>query len=292
MRSVLPSAFAAVLLLLPSFSFAQIELQVERFEAGELKQGAIIVKGKKGDVLPPLMQAIQIDANLVGPNQAFSWSSNGIGSSFGQAGVFGSTTAGGDMMNLLQNKSIRDEIELVDGQYEKMQNVNKTVQEEIMKQVKGLMEPAGGGKGRTESTRLRAQNLADLMKKMKKQKEAAESQLKELLLPHQIKRLQELAYQVSLKNGGGTVDALTRGKLKEELELNDKDVEKLKMKSRELNLRLEKEIAALREKARKDLLDELSGKQKAKLKELVGDDFELKEPNRRSRLIGDPGLSQ
>ena len=61
------------------------------------------------------------------------------------------------------------------------------------------------------------------------------------------------------------------------------------MKSRELNLRLEKEIAALREKARKDLLDELSGKQKAKLKELVGDDFELKEPNRRSRLIGDPG---
>ncbi len=286
MRSVLPSAFAAVSLLLPSFSFAQIELQVERFEAGELKQGAIIVKGKKGDVLPPLIQAIQIDANLVGPKKAFSWSSNGIGTS---SGVFGSTTAGGDMMKLLQNKSIRDEIELVDGQYEKMQNVNKTVQEEMMKQIKGLMEPAGGGKDRTESTRLRAQNLADLMKKLKKQKEAAESQLKELLLPHQIKRLQELAYQVSLKNGGGTVDALTRGKLKEELELNDKDVEKLKMKSRELNLRLEKEIAALREKARKDLLDELSGKQKAKLKELVGDDFELKEPNRRSRLIGDPG---
>ena len=170
MRSVLPSAFAAVSLLLPSFSFAQIELQVERFEAGELKQGAIIVKGKKGDVLPPLIQAIQIDANLVGPKEAFSWSSNGIGSSFGQAGVFGSTTAGGDMMKLLQNKSIRDEIELVDGQYEKMQNVNKTVQEEMMRQIKGLMEPAGGGKDRTESTRLRAQNVADLMKKMKKQK--------------------------------------------------------------------------------------------------------------------------
>ena len=107
--------------------------------------------------------------------------------------------------------------------------------------------------------------------------------MKDLLLPHQIKRLEQLSHQVSMKKGGAA-NALTSGKLKDELELSDDDVTKLKARSKELNEKLEKDIAALKAKVKKDLLKELSASQRKKLDELTGDEFEYKEQTWRDRI--------
>ena len=247
-----------------------------------IQQRAIIVARPEGGGDGP--QEIEI--------QSFEFSTDGPGA-LGDHSMFSFSTAPGamvrlgtpsgnsGMMNLLQNKSIREEIELVDDQYKKMQDFYKSRQASIMKEVQALIKPAaGGGKKSNESVQLRGKKIKEMIDKQQKE---AEDKLKDLLLPHQLKRLEQVSHQVRMKNSG-TLNSLTRGKLKEELDLSDDDVKNLKDKSKSIQKKLEEDIAKLRAKAKKDLLKELSPKQQRKLEEILGDKFEYKPTDWQSRI--------
>lgn len=256
-------------------------------QAGGVQKKAIIVASSQDGDGP---QAIQIQSVEIGGDPensfidsgVFSFSTGDLGSG---AAIRMATPMGmGNpaMMNLLQNKSIRDEIELVDDQYKKIQDFYKARQASIMKEVQSMINPAlsGDGKKSNRSVQLRGNKIKEMIAK---QQEESEEKLKDLLLPHQLKRLQQVSHQVRMKNSGA-LNALTQGKLKEELGLTEEDVDNLKEKSKSIQKKLEEDIAKLRAKAKEKLLGELSAKQKRKLEELMGDEFEYKQTDWRERL--------
>lgn len=204
--------------------------------------------------------------------------------SFSFAGPMGMAGRSGELMNLINNESVRKEIDLVDDQYKKMRDFNKTIQEKIQKDIAQLINP--DSKTTNSSVKLRGKKIAETIKK---HQTAAEKQLKELLLPHQVKRLEQVANQMTLKNRG-TAGALASVKFKEALGLSDEEVENIKARSQEIQADLEKEIAKLREKAKKDLLKELTPAQRKKMDEIMGDEFEYKQPQWQQRLktLGTP----
>lgn len=245
-------------------------------QGATIQKSAIIV-AEPGDSLaaPIRVQAVQLSGG-----DGAMWEM-AIPSPVG--GVFASYNAGGapDMMGLLHNKSVREEIELVDEQYQKMQDYYRKSQQEINQAVKAMMKPVKSGDGKiNRSVQLQGKKLKELIEK---QKAETEKKLKELLLPHQLKRLEQVSNQVTIKNMG-TLNSLVRGKLKDELELTDEDIKRLKERSAKIEKKLQEDIAKLREKAKKDLLGELSSRQRNKLNELLGDRFEYKQPDFRSRI--------
>lgn len=253
-------------------------------QASGIQQRAIIIAdAQEGDSPQPIQfQSIQLSGDI----------SNGDGAMWSFASPEGATTmsfglpaagsGGSGLMNLLHNKSIRDEIELVDDQYKKMKNFYKGRQDAIMKEVQALIKPAlsGDSKKGNSSVQLRGKKLQELMQKQQEDSEAA---LNDLLLPHQRKRLEQVSLRMRMKNMG-TVRAITQNPTKEKLGISDDLEKKLKTKEAELKKEFEAEMAKLRAKHKKELLNVLPSKQRRQLEELLGDEFEYKEPDWRSRL--------
>lgn len=272
MKNLIPFVALTLALAASTATYAQDpEIQVEGIRSRAIVVGA----SDEGGLENIEIQTIDLSGGDLASGMSFSFDAS-------SGPMFGSMSGSNGMMNMLNNKSVRDEIDLVDDQYKKMQEFNKNIQAAMMKEVQAMMKPVKSADGKTnnKSVQLRGTKLKDLIKQ---QKEEAEKKLKDLLLPHQIKRLEQLSHQVSMKKAGAA-NALTSGKLKEQLELTDDDVAKLKARSKELNEKLEKDIAALKAKAKKDLLKELSSSQRKKLEELTGDEFEYKEPTWRDRI--------
>ncbi|MDB4640327.1 hypothetical protein OAF56_01720 [Pirellulaceae bacterium] len=271
-KNLIPFAALASVLAITTATIAQDpEIQVEGIRSRAIVVGASD-QGELGNIE---IQAIDFSGDNLASGMSFSFDAS-------SGPMFSSMSGSNGMMNMLENKSVRDEIELVDDQFKKMQEFNRELQSAMMKEVQNMMKPTKSADGKTnnKSIQLRGTKLKDLIKQ---QKEDAEKKLKDLLLPHQIKRLEQLSHQVSMKKSG-TANALTSGKLKEQLELTDDEVAKLQARSKVLNAKLQQDIAALKAKAKKDLLKELSSSQRKKLDELTGDEFEYKEQTWRDRI--------
>lgn len=233
-------------------------------------------------------QAIEIQAiEISGDNAAIDFTPAFSFSTPAGGAVFNMSSSGGSgMMNLLQNDSVRNEVELSDEQYQKMQDFYQQRRTDIMKQVQQLTQLSRGGddKVNNETVKLRGKKIKELIDGQQKE---AEEKLKDLLLPHQLKRLEQVALRVQMKNVG-TLNALVDGKLKEALELSDEDVTSLKDRWQEIDAQLQKDIAKLRDKAKQDLLKELSPTQKRKLDEVLGEEFDY-QPTDWRKLLRDRG---
>lgn len=190
----------------------------------------------------------------------------------------GSGAKNGDfeLMHLLRNQSIRDEIELVESQYEKMRKRNEQIQAELKELSQSLMKAKDG------AFKFDSEALKKIVERQAEFQKNAKADLEEMLLPHQIKRLRQVALQDQM-NRFGTAEALSTGVLAEALELTDEQKESLKEKSKEIEERVRKEIAKIRAEAKQELYKVLDAKQQDKLSELVGDHFEKVNP-RRAKL--------
>ena len=79
-------------------------------------------------------------------------------------------------------------------------------------------------------------------------------------------------------------DALINGRLADELELTSEQKEELKERAEKLEKELEEKIAQLKKKARAELLEGLTSKQREKLDDLLGDSFEYEAPKFGNRI--------
>lgn len=174
------------------------------------------------------------------------------------------------LMHLLDNKSIREEIELIDSQYEKMRKFQKAKAVEMRQAVKGIMN---GGKI----------DINAIKEMAARQQESARKELEEMLLPHQVSRLRQLSHQVRLQNRGAG-DVLTSGVLARELGLTDEEKSDLATKAAEIEARVKAEIAQLKSDARRELIGTLPDDKQKKLKELIGEDFKYEKPDMRARF--------
>lgn len=92
------------------------------------------------------------------------------------------------------------------------------------------------------------------------------------LLPHQQRRLKQVALQLRMKHQGVSA-ALMSKEVAEELGLDEAEYERFQKAAQNARIEMEKEYARLRAAFKEKLLNELTETQRAKLKKLAGDEM-------------------
>lgn len=187
----------------------------------------------------------------------------------GPGGMTFMNSAGGDFTmpapdpwSMLSNPSVQKDLELVGDQLKQVQDLQAEFSQQMKDQIGDI------SKGGLNKDRLK--DLPALMAKLKSQQR---EQMESMLLPHQIQRLQQVALQTHMKQAG-TAGVLASDKVAEELGLTNDQIERLKKRNKEINAKLQEDMAKLKEKAKEELLKELSLDQRTKLKEMTGDKYE------------------
>ena len=203
----------------------------------------------------PELQAMVPMLNDIALNKPVGWTAS-------EYGVEGST------LGLLSNAEIRSELEMLDDQYQELQDLNAEIQKRAAEQIRSL------------DFSDREKLISDIQAIRK----SAVDDLNGVLLPHQLERLGQIRMQSTLRRRS-LVDVLTSDPLKSKLEISDQQSSDLKTKEKEIEKELQREIAKLRKQAREKLLSTLRPTQKAEVEKMFGDAFEFKaEPkNKRQR---------
>jgi len=179
-----------------------------------------------------------------------------LGNPIGQtANAFGLNTDNATM-DLLADKSVRAELEIVDEQFEDMKSMNQRLRD-------GL------------SDRLRSMDLSDpkeVANAVRSMNLNVRSEMEGMFLPHQLKRLKQLALQRQLERRG-LVDVIVAEPIRSELDVTSGQEKTLRQAEKEIEEKLEREIQELRAKARKELLSNLKSDQRRRFEELVGEAF-------------------
>lgn len=172
---------------------------------------------------------------------------------------------GGDW--LLRNEAVAKELELVDGQLEKIEAAQAKMRDQLRELYSGLRDvPEAERRERFEGLR---EKSADLQKKL-------QEELDGILLPQQRDRLNQIRVQMEMRSRGGA--SLTGGRLAEQLGLSEAQTEKLRAREEELREEMTEKIRKLQEESREKLLQELTPEQRKKLNEMIGTPFELPRP--------------
>jgi len=166
---------------------------------------------------------------------------------------------GGRPQDLLRRSDVRKELELSDRQIEELEGLNGGRGEQMRELFSGLRGLSREGQ---------AEKLRDAVAKAG---EETQKRINDILLPHQSKRLNQLAVQYRLR--GGTSRTLSNDTIADELGITDKQKEKIQEKSNELQSELNEKIAELRKEMQEELLRELTPKQRQAWKKMIGDRF-------------------
>lgn len=176
---------------------------------------------------------------------------------------FGTTSAkygsgNNSEFELLSDPKVRENIDMVDEQYDELQKLNAEIQKRA-------------------AERLRQLDFSDregLLERLKEIREDANKELETLFIPEQLERLQQLRNQSRLRRRS-LVDLLTSNPLKDQLDISDRQADDLREVEEEIERELQEEIKKLREKARKRILDNLNQEQQDEVERLFGDPFEF-----------------
>ena len=171
-------------------------------------------------------------------------------------------------MGLLADKQIRQELELVDEQYERLQTANRQVESRMAQRLQKL-----------DFKNMDPQAIRDAIEKVQV---TANSELDQVLLPHQLKRLRQLLLQRQLQFRR-LVELLINAPLKEQLQIDDRQSEDLLEADREIQQELEKKIAELRREAHDKLIRKLKPDQQKKFRDLMGELLEITKPGNTSK---------
>jgi phage-related protein len=193
----------------------------------------------------PELQSMIPMLNDIALDRPVGWSANKYGDT-------------GSILGLLSNSSIRNDLEMVDDQYEELRSLSAEVQARAATQLRGLD----------------FSDRENLIRQMRGIREQATSDLNTVLLPHQVERLQQIRMQ-SLLRRRSLVDILTSDPIKSDLEITDRQSDELRDFEKQVQQDLQKEIAKLQEKARGRLLSKLNPSQKKEVENMIGDAFEF-----------------
>lgn len=120
------------------------------------------------------------------------------------------------------------------------------------------------------------ERMIEFTKIAKEESDEIGSELKDLLLPHQIDRIKQVAFQIKLQSskmrqGSG----LLAPEMVEVLEISEMQSDRIRKKEKEIKAKLEQKMKQLWLEAEEELREELTRKQRQKYDELVGSPFDL-----------------
>lgn len=204
-----------------------------------------------------------------GPGGGRGFGGPGGGRGFG--GGFGGF--GGDLFSLLNNESVKKEIELVPSQSEDITELNGEMRED--------MQGAFRGMGRDAT----AEDRQEMMEKMREVRENSEKKLAKILMPKQLDRLKQIQVQQQMRGPGGL--NLTGGDIAGKLGLTESQIEELRAKAEQLQEELRAKMAELRKESDDELVKMLTPEQQETWKKMVGEPFEMEMD--RGDFQGGPG---
>lgn len=182
---------------------------------------------------------------------------------------------GGGRIEYLLNTQVQEELDLVEDQIEDVKEISDESRQMMRDAFSGMREKFAD-MSREERDEMMTTIREDIKEKMK----GVDGKLEDVLVPHQLERLDQIILQNSIRRGG-TASALQNEAVREKLGLTEDDAEKLKEKEEEVKKELEEKIKQLREEARDVILSVLSSEQQKSIKEMLGESFELQQ--RRGR---------
>jgi hypothetical protein len=207
---------------------------------------------------------------------------------------------GDDPSSLLEMGNVQKELELIDEQKERLREAQRKMHEGRQKHFAEQRElhtrrirdrqdyEAAAGRsagGNTDGQNSRVQRLTEAQiaaqkeefkrsqERLKELRDQLAKEVEDVLLPHQKKRLDEIALRMKMRQRG-TTGSLVDTELAKSLDITDAQKDRIRRKAEEVQKDLEEKIAKLREEARQEILEELSPEQKTRLKELLGAEFD------------------
>lgn len=175
-----------------------------------------------------------------------------------------------DVMSMLSNPSVRHGIEMVDEQYDDLQERRSKIVRSMNEQIQGLLKARGDA------------DPFELREKIGRIRAQAEEATEKAVLPFQFERLKQLRYHVLMRRLGA-VNVLTNDPLASELGISDEQKEELREFAKEIDEELAREIAKLHSQATQKLFSRLKNDQQVKLSKVMGDKFHYVEVDRRNK---------
>lgn len=195
----------------------------------------------------------------IGKGQGFGGRGGGF---FGGGGLGGATE-----LTLISNPQVQEALEVIPSQVREIEDLVASAQEK-MRTVFQELRDGGGGDRQAQADRIR--------ERMTELSNGFRSELDNVLLPHQMKRLKQISFQQETRGRGNTV--FNGDRLGEVLKLSDAQKDRLKTKAEEVEKKLRERVAKLRKEAEEELLSVLTPDQKSQYNDLAGDPFELQLP--------------
>ncbi|MCH2181090.1 MAG: hypothetical protein MK108_03710 [Mariniblastus sp.] len=168
------------------------------------------------------------------------------------------------LMGLIGNPRVREDLEIVDEQYQQFLERAADAQRQVAEQ-------------------LREMDFSDregLVRQVRDIQDQTRRELETVLLPHQMDRLRQIRAQ-SLLRRRTFVEAITSEPMRSELEISNRQAEALQEEAEKLEADIAKQVAELREKARQRLVKTLDRSQQQKIDDLFGDNFDFGPVERR-----------
>ena len=176
-------------------------------------------------------------------------------------------------INALFNKQVQRDLDLVEEQTKEISEYLKGLTEYRDKLASELRELKAAGQDQQALN----QRRDEMRKELEKEKQKIQSQVMEILLPHQRQRLKQVSAQFmnreAMKESKVPTGLLTP-KMVDYLEIDSKQAKRIEQRSQELAKELAKKVEQLKSEAIEDLMKELSPKQRKKYSELMGERFD------------------
>lgn len=197
----------------------------------------------------------------------------------GPGGVFSSNILGGidpnnrsQLFDLLSNESIKRELKLSETQLAGVKQIMQEHGKRVQEQISRLMAEGGNGSIKLDMTEV-----------IKAKQEEAEAAIEEILLPEQMKRIRQLAYQIEIATDG-LGESLINGRLGKDIGVHDQQKQQLADRARDVEVELRAAIAKVHAAARAKLFAELTPDQRKEAEALLGDFFQYEQDNIRNMI--------
>jgi Spy/CpxP family protein refolding chaperone len=176
----------------------------------------------------------------------------------------------GGPYELLARDDVRKELDLVDDQVKQLEGLRERFRTRVRESIAQIREQRSSEEGSPEQVR------DELRKAIEQVNAEIQKEVSHILLPHQTKRLDQLALQFRMRGG---LNALGADAI-QELGITDEQREKLRTKSEELDREIRRKVSEMRRQAQDELLSLLTPEQQAKVRDMLGEPFEFADQGR------------
>ncbi len=194
------------------------------------------------------------------------------GGGFGGGGFGG--FGGGGVLDIAMREDVQEHLELLPDQVDDLKKLAEAERESQRERMRGLF----GGLDRNASEADRNAAREKIQQVLRSAAAETQAKVDEVLLPHQAKRLSQLAMQRRLR--GGVSGAFSSDELTTQLGISSAQREQLQAKAAGAEEKLRQQVAQLRAEMQDELLKSLSPAQQAKYRDLVGEPFEFAQEER------------